>query len=317
LIGDYGLLLVGTNLEVVGIDGRVAASVPVAQSSLASQACSQGMGAWVLPAVSATTSHIYFRDGDTKVRMLVPPSAALDVTSVPGGPKVVSGFSVSPDDQRIAVSVEEFSTDAITDRLYVEDLHGGGHHADIFSTSIPAGKQTTMLWPMGWHEGHLVLAVWAACTFEPVLYPAAWHVADALTANRLASIGDSNCIPGEWPSAAGVACFEFQPPGHLRLFDWNGNLVRTLVTDNWATIVSPSGHLVAARVGGDLGVTPANTAMLTVDGGGVVNSPGHLGCLWIDETHLLAQDAVISYPTGTAVPLPSLGRCAGRFPANL
>ncbi|HEX2646655.1 MAG TPA: hypothetical protein VHO95_05475, partial [Candidatus Dormibacteraeota bacterium] len=258
LTGNYGLLQVGSNLEVVGIDGSVAASVPFAISSLVPQGCGQGVGAWLLPAVSATSDHIYYRDGDTKVRMLIPPSSAVDVTTVPGGTNLVSGFSVSPDDQRIAVSVEQFSPDGISDRLYVEDLRGGGHHMDIFSTSSPAGKQPTMLWPMGWHAGHLVLAVWVTCTFEPVPYPSAWHVADAATADRLASIGDPSCVPGEWPSPAGVACFDFQPagPGHLRLYDWNGSSVATLVTDNWATIVSPSGHLVAAAIGVGLGSTP-------------------------------------------------------------
>ena len=208
LTGSYGVLFVGRNLEVIGVDGSIAASVPVQNSSFGPQACPNGMGAWTLPGVSASNAHVYFRDGDNKVRMVVPPSSAIDVTTVPGSAEVVSGFSVSPDDQRIAVSVETFSPDGITDRVYVEDLRGGGHHSDIYTASAAAGKQTVMLWPMGWHAGRLVLAVFVACTFEPVLYPSAWHVADSVTADRVASIGDRSCRPDAWPSPAGVACFD-------------------------------------------------------------------------------------------------------------
>ena len=56
---------------------------------------------------------------------------------------------------------------AISERLYVEDLHGAGHHVDIYSTLTPKDKRGTTLWPMGWHAGAIVLALFPACTFEP------------------------------------------------------------------------------------------------------------------------------------------------------
>jgi len=211
LTGAYGLLLTPFDpatpgkLQLIRPDGTVAGSVPIAQPSLVSQACGDGAAAWTEPPVSTSNNHVYFRDGDTKIRMLVPPSMAVDVTTVPGGPTTVSGFSVSPDDQRIAVVVEELSgagpsqAASISLRLYVENLRGGGSHADIYTTTFPAGKPATMLWPMGWHDGRLVLAVWAACTFESVPYPKAWHVVDASNADRLASIGDSSCLASVWP----------------------------------------------------------------------------------------------------------------------
>jgi hypothetical protein len=53
---------------------------------------------------------------------------------------------------------------------------------------------------------------------------------------------------------------------------------------------------------------------------------GHSACLWIDEDHLLAPDAVIGFPSttpgqgvvaATVTALPASGQCAGRFPGGL
>jgi hypothetical protein len=197
-----------------------------------------GMGAWVQPPVSATNDQVYFRDGDTRIRMLEPPSNAVDVTTVPGNTNLVSSFSVSPDDQRIAVAVEDFSAaSTIGIRLYVEDLRGGGHHSDIYTTTTPKGKGATTLFPMGWHQGRLILGVWAACTFEIVPNPNAWHVVDSSTAVRQAAVGDTNCIPSAWPSPAGVACFALHT-NQVRVYDWTGALTATLQTQTGATQLS-------------------------------------------------------------------------------
>jgi WD40 repeat protein len=322
LSGDYGLLVTlaaGASspwpygkLEVIRPDATVAGSVSVSPPSLAAQACGQGMGAWVQPPVSATNDQIYFRDGDTRIRMLEPPSNAVDVTTVPGNTNLVSSFSVSPDDQRIAVAVEDFSAaSTIGIRLYVEDLHGGGHHSDIYTTTTPKGKGATTLFPTGWHQGRLILGEWAACTFEIVPNPNAWHVVDSSTAVRQATIGDANCIPSAWPSPAGVACFALHT-NQVRVYDWTGTLTATLQTQTGATELSPSGDLLFAGGGGP----DPSTTVISVNGRPSVTTPGHVGCLWIDESHVLAGDAVINYPSGSATPLPQ-GLCAGRFPGGL
>src|SRR5690348_16050444 len=272
LVGSYGILVVGDRIEVISPRGAVAAMAPMAQPSLVPQACGQQAAAWVRPAVSASDHHIYFRDGDTKIRMLVPPSSAADVTSVPGGPHVISGFSVSPDDQHIAVSVEDLSqAPVINVRLYVEDLRGAGHHADIYATSTAAGNPF-MLWPMGWHQNNIVLAVWKACTFESVTYPAAWHVADAATADRRASIGDPGCTPGAWPSPAGVGCYAGSQ-SELRYYDWSGSLWPSRHSDAQATVVSPSGALSLWSNASPFNPNPESTLM-KVDGTGAVIIPG-------------------------------------------
>jgi hypothetical protein len=318
-VQSYGLLVGGGKLDMIGTDARVAASVPMAGPTLAQEICN-GAGAWILPAVSASNQHVYFRDGDTKIRMVIPPSSAVDVTTVPGGSSVISGFSVSPDDRRIAVSVEQFSSTQITDRLYVEDLRGHTHHANIYSaTSSNEGKgPAVMLWPVGWHAGQLVLGVWTACSFEQVNNPIAYHVANPATAVRTASIGDLNCIPGSWPSPAGVACVTPTAPGRVRVYDWKGELVTTLATDTPATLLSPSGQRLAWGWFSPYNPPSAGTTMLGVDGSRVVKVDGE-GCLWIDDYHVLANGAVFEYPSGKVTPVAGggLAQCAGRFPGGL
>jgi hypothetical protein len=314
LTGAYGLLLSAGTLYLIRPDATEAATVSVAAPSV--QSCGQGMAAVLQPPVSASIDQVYFRDGDTKIRMVVPPASSADVTTVPGGPNTISFFSVSPDDQRIAVLVEDLSGSSLSVRLYVEDLHGGGHHAEIYTNTTQKGKGVITLWPMGWHQGRLALALWAACTFEQVPYPSSWHVVDAATANRVATIGDANCVPSVWPSPAGVACFD-SAGSKVQVYDWAGGLASTLSTKLDATEVSPSGHVLAAGSGGGVGNPSPTTTIVGVDGSGSVMSPGHMSCLWIDDGHLLAPDAVVAYPSGAATVLAQSGQCAGRFPGGL
>ena len=203
--------------------------------------------------------------------MVVPPASAADVTTVPGGPTTISFFSVSPDDQRIAVLVEDFSSaSSIGQRLYVEDLHGGGHHTDIYTATTP--KAGTTLWPMGWHQGALVLAVLPACTFEPAgLTPLEWHVANASSATRMATIKATNCILSYWPSAAGVGCTDTN--GVTTLYDWTAKVLS--VTGPGSTgsgyslsSVSPAGQSVLFATGAGPGAPAAATGIVQLGPGG-------------------------------------------------
>lgn len=315
LSGNFGLLLSAGTLFLINPDASETASVSVAAPSV--QSCGQGMAAVLQPPVSASDDQVYFRDGDTKIRMVVPPASFVDVTTVPGDANTISFFSVSPDDKRIAVLVEDLSAAAaIKLRLYVEDLQGGGHHADIYTSTITKGKGETSLWPMGWHQGQLVLAVWPACTFEQVPFPSSWHVVDATNATRKATIGDSACVPSSWPSPAGVACFEVGA-GRVRTYDWTGRLGATVQAQIGAAELSPSGRVIFAPNGGGVGNPAPTTTFIGVDGSGALTSPGHMGCLWIDDGHVLARDAVLAYPSGASNALAQSGLCAGRFPGSL
>jgi hypothetical protein len=311
------MVLSAGTLQLINLDASVAGTASVAAPTV--QFCTAAHDGVVMPPpVSATSDQVYFRDGDTKIRMVVLPNSAADVTTVPGGPTTISFFSVSPDDQRIAVLVEDLSASAtISLRLYVEDLHGGGHHADIFTTTTPKGKSGATLWPMGWHEGLLVLAVVVACTFEPAgLAPSEWHVVDASTAVRKAAIGSLSCVPSYFPSAAGVACVD-----HSKLtassYDWTGRVTATrpIQANDYQAGLSPTGRGIFFTTGMGIGAPPP--AMRIIGSTASVNVAGHTACLWIDDGQLLAPDAVIQFPSGAVLPIPASGVCAGRFPGGL
>ena len=332
LTGTYGLIISAGMLELVKPDATVAATIAMAPSSV--QFCSSAHdGALQPPAVSATADEVYFRDGDTKIREVVPPGSAADVTTVPGGPTTVSFFSVSPDDLRIAVLVEDLSAaTSIGLRLYVEDLRGGGHHSDIYTATTPKGQTGSTLWPMGWHQGNLVLAVAPACTFEPAgLTPTEWHVANASNASRIATIRANNCTLSYWPSPAGVGCTDSN--GVTTLFDWTAKVLS--VTGPGATgsgytqsSLSPAGNSIMFATGAGIGAPSPATGIVQLGPGPYATVPGHAACTWIDEDHLLAPDAVIQFPaetpgnlkvTATVAPLAAntSGICAGRFPGGL
>ena len=324
----YGLVLSAGTLQLIKPDATIKATATVASSSV--RFCSaQQDGVNAEPPVSATHDQVYFRDGDTRIRMVVPQASPIDVTTVPGGPNTISFFSVSPDDQRIAVLVEDFAVAAtISQRLYVEDLVGGGHHIDIFSTTIAKGANGTTLWPMGWHQGSLVLEVVPACALQPSgLQPTEWHVASAANGNRIATIRGTSCVLSAWPSAAGVGCMNAQ--GATTLYDWAGKVVSVTgpgTSDaGSATGLSPAGQSIFFSNSGIGAATPA-TRIIQLGPGPYATVQGHAACGWIDEDHLLAGDAVIQFPaetagnvqvTATATPLEASGQCAGRFPGGL
>jgi hypothetical protein len=124
--------------------GTIAAHASVAAPSV--HTCGKSTGAVLQPPVSASDNKVYYRDGNTKIKFLTPDGQTGDVTTVPGSATKVSFFSVSPDDTRIAVLVEDLSpSTTIKLSLYVEDLTGHTHHAVIFTNTVPKFKNATTL----------------------------------------------------------------------------------------------------------------------------------------------------------------------------
>jgi hypothetical protein len=340
LSGAYGLLFSrgqsGGLLHLVKADATLAASVNMQWNSLSTLCASTTDSVNSLPPVSASNGHVYFREGG-KIRVVVPPSSKVDVTSVPDSSSVISFFAASPDDKRIAVVVVDVSSSTtITTRLYVEDLFGGGHHADIYSASAAKSSSPTTLWPMGWHQGNLVLAVVHACVSNGVEVPTEWHVSSATTAARVATIKGSNCVMSTWPSPVGVACATGTGP--TTLYDWGGKVLgvtgQGTMSAGVDAVLSPAGQSIFFT---SLGNGPGNpTRIIQLGPGPYATVPGHAACGWIDEDHLLATDAVIQFPAETpgnvqvsaavtslpqsALPDPSTpasSSCAGRFPGGL
>jgi hypothetical protein len=286
--------------------------------------------------VSATADKVFFRDGDTKIRYLTPAGQTGEATTVPGSSTTISFFSVSPDDRRIAVLVEDFSAaTTIGLRLYVEDLNGGGHHANIYKTTTPKGPSATTLWPMGWHQGQLVLAKILACSNDPAtVTPSEWHLADASNGSRVATIKES-CVLSNWPSAAGVACVD-QGQFQATVYDWTGKLMATTPTpppnslNAWQSGLSPSGQRIFFATEGTICQPPCpvyhtdiNSSFMQGGATFATQYDATPACLWIDETHLLGPDTVLTLSqvnglsSVAATRLHVTGQCAGRYPGGL
>src|SRR6202171_205543 len=223
----YGVLvsaMSSTNYTVslVGVDGRVVASAQT--TTPGSVNCANAAGALVSLPVSTSNSRVYYMDAQGVVRFLAPNGDAGRATSVPIGPARRSMFAVSPDDQRIAVIVDDFDATGAATRLYVEDLNGGGHHNERFTET---GAFT--LWPPGWHgTDNLVLSKVPSCTQGGGPFccrPQEFHVVDPATAVRRFTVGDPTCKLAGAPSPAGVVCDAGDVQANV--LSWTGTTIRS------------------------------------------------------------------------------------------
>jgi len=257
---------------------------------------------------SATT--VYYLDGDSEVRYLRPDGSSGLATHVALTAKHVTAFAVSPDDRRIAVSILDFTRYPVGTRLYVEDLNGGGNHVELFSSP------TVMEYPVGWHAGHLVIAVGlnlAPQNFFDGFAPAhGYHVADAQSGQQLLSLcaGIDAYTP---PSPAGAECLR-DPNAYVT--SWDG-ATRALpmapkpdATSGVCSLVgpmSPTGVIATNVVsssqggcGGGSGIFLV-TALGTIGTQPIAANATPVG--WIDATDLVV-DARLS--TGSSTPVLSI-----------
>jgi hypothetical protein len=309
--GSYGVLATGGStytISLIGIDGKVAASAQA--SSPAPVTCGTTGGAAVLPQpISTSNSRAYFSDAQGVVRYLSPQGDTGRATTVPTGVSRRSMFTVSPDDQRIAVVVGDYTTSGVSLRLYVEDLNGGTNHLDIFSSTSTFG-----LWPVGWHGQSLVLAKVSACTQGGGPFCCGMlelHVVDPATALRRFTIGNPQCVIVGTPSPAGAVC-EDKNFAQATVLDWTAVTNRAFpVPGPTPALLSPDGRAVAL----------VGSSKTTFD------SPGQplnmVACGWIDTTHVISggdqqsQPRIGSLTTGAIIPVAAQGDCAGRLPGGL
>ena len=235
-----------TSVSLVASDGTVVATAPVDLPAF-----------WMhtqMSWTSASRTRLYYLDG-SEVRFLAPDGSTGLATKIALGPTEQPGFAVSPDDASIAVSV--FSYTLVSGppasatykgmRLYVEDLHGGGHHVDIFSST------TVAEFPIGWTSGRLILAVSGpnccrARTINP--YDAtSYHVVDPATGTRLASLCEVGAGPEGPVEPAGVICMKTEPE-FLR-WDASHFLAPAAISDPtpFLNALSPDGTRVAGSQG--------------------------------------------------------------------
>ncbi len=310
MVGSFGVLVtVPTGdtytVSLVGTDGKLVGS---AQASTPTQVSCGDTAAAVLPSpISTSNTRVYYMDALGVVRFLTPKGDTGRATTVPIGSSRRSMFAVSPDDQRIAVVVSDFTASGAATRLYVEDLNGGTNHLDIFSETGAYG-----LWPTGWHGGSLVVAKVPTCTQGGGPFccgPLEFHVVDPTTAARRFTVGGPTCRIAGAPSPAGVVC---ENDVQASVVDWTAVVLRAFPIQGLTEAhLSPDGRLVAL-------VTGANT---TFDG--ATRSMSLQACGWIDSTHVIAggdaqhQPRVGDATSGAIVPVAAQGVCGGRIPGAL
>jgi len=287
-----------------------------------------------LPQVSASNDRLYYLDGDATVRYLAPGGASGIAHVLPSGQLSRAAFAVSPDDQRIAVTVVDYpsvSTGSPHLRLYVEDLSGATHHVDLFDST------TVAEWPIGWHAGQLIVGVGSGlygqnpcniCAYQPVEY----HVVDPASGKRLATIcpvsaGGASAGPA---TPAGIECEVYlgAKQGHQSLIvAWDGST--HLIPSDICGVggpLSPDGRVIATnhlpdQPGG--GCTGSLTITL-VDPSGKRTSTSVSGSPegWMDAAHLVIQSpqgqlALFDISGGGVVPVAASGTLVKVLPGNL
>ena len=295
-------------VSIVGVDGKVVAS---AQASSPTAVTCGDAAAAVLPLpISTSDDRAYYMDAQGVVRFLTVQGESGRATTVPVGGGRRSMFAVSPDDQRIAVIVDDFASSGVALKLYVEDLNGGTNHVDIFSSSGAFG-----LWPIGWHgTDNLVVAKVPACTQGGgplAAAPRELHVVDPGTAVRRYTIGGAQCIPVGLPTPAGTACLNASFTQGFVL-DWKGATIRSFVIAGpIAAYLSPNGGSIALA---------DNTGTTLAGGSKKMNL---VACGWIDDTHVISgsdgapQPLIGNINTSATASVAAKGSCAGRIPGGL
>jgi hypothetical protein len=321
----YDLTIVGSNAI------PLARLQPATRAGIATPGSGPGGAAAIeLPYVSTSNRRVYYLDGDSTIKFVALDGSNGSATKVPGATRAHAAFAISPDDQRIAVSVLDYSATPVRVRLYVEDLTTGAHHNEIYASS------SNYVWPIGWHTGSLVLAVGSVYSQQGVAWnpydAAAYHVVDPATADRLATIGSgmsqSGCQPVGPLSNSGTACFVLtQCQGcsnqSENVLDWHGQPLPSAVfsiSGQAMGAASPDGRLAiccdaSQHVTIRQGAGSTQTTALTGESGDWV--------CWLDPTHVLSgfvfasqrdQPAVLDLGTGKVTPVGTHGFCAATMP---
>jgi hypothetical protein len=296
-------------VSIVDANGKVVGSAQ--PSSPTAVTCGDAAAAVLPLPISTSDDRAYYMDAQGVVRFMTVQGETGRATTVPVGGGRRSIFAVSPDDQRIAVVVSDFTASGVSIRLYVEDLNGATNHVEIFTSTGAFG-----LWPIGWHgNDNLVVAKVPSCSQGGGVFccgPLELHVVDPATAVRRYTLGGPDCVIAGAPSPAGVACEVTAGYTTLRKLGWTAGVLGTFSINGAApAYISPDGQVVALVAGS------------TTKFQGATKTLNMQACGWIDSTHVISGGDVQQQPrignvnTGVVVPVAVQGTCAGRLPGGL
>ena len=274
-----------------------------------------------LPMISVSNTRVYFPDGLTAVRYLARDGSTGVATSLPKPTaKTRAVFSVSPDDQRIAIAVFDWSNPGpMISTVTVQDLQGGGHSVEVELEAKPP----LYGWPVGWHAGNLVLARMPSLGGAPNPNAAtAYQLINPSTLEALAYLGGMTCPVVGPLSRAGTACVAARCHC-IMAADWSGtqNPTYTYADQsefNWAAL-SPSGHAVIFSEN----YGPRTGVGIWRDGS-VTFNPSYGFDRWLDETHAIGNCAgsvvchiITDLSSGTVIQVAVTGLVVGVLPGGL
>ena len=302
-----------TSVSLVASDGTVLATAAV---DLAPFRMHTQMS-WT----STSRTRLYYLNAGSEVHYLAPDGTTGTATRIALGASEQAGFAVSPDDSKIAVAI--FTYTALPEaaytgmRLYIEDLNGGGRHADIFSST------TVAEFPVGWTTGHLILAVSEprCCPAEPgnPYDASAYHVVDPATGSRLFTVCDQSVGPMGPIEPIGAVCYH---PGQAPTYQrWDGSPFDAPAAipnpDQFPNAVAPDGSRVA---GGQAGFR-----MVIFGPRGAWNWLNQTGVVlgWLDSDRIVFRAlngvalSVLELDTKASAEISPGGAYLGTFPTAL
>jgi len=312
-------------IQLIRPDGRALPAIHALSRSLKtyyppaspcpSGQCGPATANYQLPETSVSTTHLYFLDGEADLKSLSPSGTVSLIRHLDVEANSNVAFAVSPDDRRIAIAVITYgaagSAAAFGLRLYTEDLFGGGHRAEVFtSTSV-------VEWPVGWHNGKVVLAIGDPGVFTGFNPYGAieYHLVDPTTWTRQAVLTCSFGLLVE----AGSACSK---PPTLGRQDWTGTALTFRLDPAGAVsrlqpaylALSPDGRQVAGGVKAATAGTYDTELFEDGSESPLVAGAAPLG--WLDQSHLLvltpAGPAMAAVPGGTLTPVTGLAPLPGQ-----
>jgi len=305
-------------IALAGADGHTAATATATKRSAAS---------WFqVSSLSTSSTRVYYLDGNADVHFLQPDGRTGLAThlTVPAG--AAAAFAVSPDDSRIAVSIMDINHYPATTNLYVQDLAGGGHRVDLLQPT------TALEWPLGWHNGRLIVAfglnVHPQNYFDGFAWGHGYQVLDPATGQSLADVckGLDAYNP---PVPAGVTCVS-QPTGEVA--SWTGTANPEPVVSGCAQdgALSPDGSKITSRmvpINGGCGGAPTVSLVALDDSSTPTHAAGNAEG-WLDMDHFVVRSdeqirtagssvSMYDIATGTSSPIQAPGFFGGTVPGGL
>lgn len=265
------------------------------------------------PLVTSSNTRAYFLDGDSDVGYMTLDGKTGTAVHLPSNPRIRYAVAVSPDDSRIAVAALEYLGTVVSGQdvaiklnIFIQDLAGGAR-VDLFSST------SVTEWPIGWHDGHLLVAVGPSglvqYTSDNPYYANEYHVANATTGDRLATIG-GDCLYG--PVVRGGAPCMFSEPTQniLGYRSWDGvrhSFVPQPDPNLQPLALAPNGSKLA---GTSLG-PPTNSHLALISASGITPL-GAKGILqgWLDDEHIVYFEVgsnrsfILDLVTGVSAAVP-------------